>query len=72
MAQVIGRTTNPFLRIQVVLAAKHTVVEMLEIAAPETAEIVSGENLSRQQQGVWEYKLWENSWLAVAGIGSRP
>ena len=42
LAQVIGRTSIPFLRNYVVPAAKRIGADMLEFAAPETGEIISG------------------------------
>ena len=42
LAQVIGRTANPFLRKDIVPAAKHVNVDLLEFATPENAELVSG------------------------------
>ena len=42
LAQVIGRTVFPFLRKYIVPAAKRVGADLLEIAAPEIAEVVSG------------------------------
>ena len=42
LAQVIGRTRIPFLRKYVVPAAKRIGADMLEFAAPETREVISG------------------------------
>ena len=42
LAQVIVRTAIPFLRKNVVPAAKRIGVDMLEFAAPETGEVFSG------------------------------
>ena len=42
LAQVIGRTAIPFLRKYVVPAAKRIGADMLEFAAPESGEVVSG------------------------------
>ena len=42
LAQVIGRTAIPFLRKYVVPAAKHIGADLLEFAAPEIGEVVSG------------------------------
>ena len=42
LAQVIGRTATPFLRKKIVSAAKRVGADMLEIAVPENAEVVSG------------------------------
>ena len=43
LAQVIGRTTIPFLRKYVVLAANREGADLLEIAVPQVADVVSGE-----------------------------
>ena len=42
LAQVIGRTAIPFLRKYVVPVAKRIGADMLEFAAPETGEVISG------------------------------
>ena len=42
LAQVIGRTTIPFLRKYFVPAAKRVGANLLEFAVPENAEVVSG------------------------------
>ena len=42
LAQVIGRIAIPFLRKNVVPAAKRIGTDMLEFAVPEIAEVVSG------------------------------
>ena len=42
LAQVIGRTANPFLRKYIVPAAKRVGADLLEFAAPEIGEVISG------------------------------
>ena len=42
LAQVIGRTTIPFLRKYIVPAAKRVGADLLEFAVPEVADVVSG------------------------------
>ena len=42
LAQVIGRTANAFLRKYVVPAAKRIRADMMEFAAPEIGEVISG------------------------------
>ena len=42
LAQVIGRTAIPFLRKYVVPATKRIDADMLEFAAPEIGEVISG------------------------------
>ena len=42
LAQVIGRTTIPFLRKYIVPAAKRVGADLLEFAVPEVADVVGG------------------------------
>ena len=42
LAQVIGRTAVPFLRKYIVPAAKRVGADLLEFAAPEIGEVISG------------------------------
>ena len=42
LAQVIGRTAIPFLRKYIVPAAKRVDADLLEFAAAETGEVISG------------------------------
>ena len=42
LSQVIGRTAFSFLRKYIVPAAKRVVADLLEVAVPEIAEVVSG------------------------------
>ena len=42
LAQVIGRTAIPFLRKYIVPATKRVVADLLEFAAPEIGEVISG------------------------------
>ena len=42
LAQVIGRTAIPFLRKYIVPAAKSVSADLLEFAAPEIGEVISG------------------------------
>ena len=42
LAQVIGRTAIPFFRKNIVPAAKRVGADLLELAVPEIAEVVSG------------------------------
>ena len=63
LAQVIGRTASPFLRKYVVPAAKLVGADLVEFAAPETAEVVRGRRSWRRWQRVWEGKPWENGWV---------
>ena len=54
LAQVNGRTAIPVLRKYVVPAEKPIGADMLEFAAPEIGEVVSGRKSSRRLQRVWE------------------
>ena len=68
LAQVIGRTTTPFLRKSIVLAAKRVGAYLLYFTAPEKAEVFNGrKNFKTEGQGVWEGKLSDNSCVSVAG-----
>ena len=42
LAEVIGRTATPFLRKYIVPAAKRVGADLLEFAAPEIGEVISG------------------------------
>ena len=45
LAQVIGRTENPFLRKYIVPAAKRVGADLLEFAVPEIADVVCGRKM---------------------------
>ena len=45
LAQVTGRTAIPFLRRYIVPAAKRVGADLLEFAAPEVADVVSGKKI---------------------------
>ena len=47
LAQVIGRTTIPFLRKYIVPAAKRVGADLLELAVPEVADVISGKKFSK-------------------------
>ena len=58
LAQVIGRTAIPFLREYIVPAAKRVGVDLLEIAVPEIAEVVSGrKNIQTAEKSVGRQTL---------------
>ena len=57
LAQVIGRNSNPFLRKNIVPAAKRVSGNLLEFAVPEVADVVSGKKISKERQRVWEHKV---------------
>ena len=57
LAQVIERTAIPILRKFIVLAAKPVGADLLEFAAPEIREVISGRKSSSRLQKVWERKL---------------
>ena len=50
LAQVIGRTAIPFLCKDIVPASKRVSTDLLEFAAPEIAEVVSGRKNFRQKE----------------------
>ena len=67
LAQVIGRTANPFLRKYIVPAAKRVGADLLEFAVPENAEVISGrKNFKRAAKSVGRQTLRKQ-----LGIGSR-
>ena len=45
LAQVIGRTTIPFLHIYIVPATKRVGADLLEVAVPEISEVVTGRKI---------------------------
>ena len=45
LAQIIGRTAIPFFRKDIVPAAERVGADLLEFAAPEIAEVVSGRKI---------------------------
>ena len=51
----------------IVPAAKRVDADLLEFAVPENAEVVSGRKIFKTVSKVWEDRLWENSWVVVAG-----
>ena len=55
-AQVIGRTAIPILRKYMVPAAKRIGADMLEFAAPEIEEVLSGRKSFKSAAKVWESK----------------
>ena len=58
LAQVIGRTAIPLLRKFIVPAAKRVGAELLEFAAPEFAEVVSGKkNIKTAEKDVGRQTL---------------
>ena len=48
-------------------AENHVTAEMFEIGAPKFSDVVTSRKISRLLQTVGEGKLWENSWVVVAG-----
>ena len=58
LAQVIGRTTLPFLRQYIVPAAKHVGADLSEFAVPEFAEVGSGrKNFKKNAKSVGRQTL---------------
>ena len=72
-AQVIGRTAIPFLRKNIVPAAKRVGADLLEFAVPEVADVVSGKkNIKTAAKGVGtdiEKTTWR--WQAKEKHSSR-
>ena len=67
LAQNIGRTAFQLLRKFIVSAAKRVRADLLEFAAPESAEVVSGRKKFKTAAKSMGDRLWGNSWLVVAG-----
>ena len=67
LAQVIGRTAIPFLRKYVVPAAKRIGAELLEFAAPEYGEVISG----RKSLKSAEKRVGKQTLKKQMGEGSR-
>ena len=57
LAQVIERTAISFLRKYIVPAAKRLGADLLEFAAPEIGEVISGRKSFKSAARVWESKL---------------
>ena len=75
VAQVGGRTANPYQCRYVVLAGKRVGADLLELAEPEDADVVCGRKSFKTAGkivGQWEYKLWENKWALVAAKDLQP
>ena len=76
LAQVVGRTAIPFLRKYVVPAAKRIGADMLEFAAPEIGEVISGRNSFKSAaksvgKQILEKQLGEGSRWRVGGSKQR-
>ena len=57
LAQVIGRFAIPFLRKNIVPAATHVGADLLQFAARENAEVVSGKYNFKTVLKIWEDTL---------------
>ena len=83
LAQVIGRFAIPFLRKYIVPAAKRIAADMLEFAAPEIGEVISGRKYFksaaksvgrqtlRKQLGEWSQRRRAGSRKRKGAIGVR-
>ena len=63
LAQTIGRTAIPFLRRYVVPAAKRVGADLLDIAAPEIGNVLTGKKNSNLWLQMLERKHYVNSWV---------
>ena len=61
LAQTIGRTAIPFLRRNVVPAAKRVGADLIELAAPEIGNVLAGRKSSNLQPQMLERKLYVNN-----------
>ena len=68
-AQVIGRTAIPFLRKYVVPAAQRIGAGMLEFAAPEDREVISGRKSFKRAAKSVEKQTRKKNWVAVVNRG---
>ena len=66
LAHVIGRTAITSLRKLIVPAAKRVGADCWYSLSQKLQRLLVVERISRQLQRVWEDRLWENSWVAVA------
>ena len=57
LAQVIGRTAIPFLHKYILPASKRIGADLLEFAAPEIGQVISGRKSFKSAAKVWESKL---------------
>ena len=70
LAQVIGRTSIPFLRKYIVPAAKRLREDLLEFDAPETSDVVSGRgNFNTAGKSVSSKSV---SWGGGGEVGDPP
>ena len=69
LAQLFGRILIPVLCKYVVPAAKRIGADMLEFAAPEIGEVISGRKSFKTAAKVWESKLWKTNWVTVVNRG---
>ena len=72
LAQVTGRTAIPFLRKNVVSAAKRIGDDMLELAAPEIEEVISGRKPFKSAANSVGKQTLKNSWVKGAAGGREP
>ena len=69
LAQLILRTAIPFLRRYVVSAAKRIGADMLEFAAPEIGEVVSGRKSFKTAAKSVGKKTLKNNWVSAVNRG---
>ena len=62
LAQTLGRAAIPSIKKYIVPAAKKIGANLIEIAAPEIGEVVSGRKNSKLLQKILEQKQFKNSW----------
>ena len=72
LAQVIGRTEIPFLREYIVSAAKRVGADLLEFAAPEIGDVISGrKSFKSARKSVGKQFLKKNNWGKGKGAAGR-
>ena len=71
LAQVIGRTAIPFLRKYIVPAAKRVGADLLEFAAPEIREVISGRKSFKLAAKSVGKQTLEKNWVKGKGAAGR-
>ena len=71
LAQVIGRTAIPFWRKYIVPAAKYISADMLEFAAPEIGEDISGRKSFKTAAKSVGKKTLKNNWVKGKGASGE-
>ena len=68
-AKVNGKTAIPFLRKNIVQAAKIVSADLLELHVPETADVVNGRENFKTAAKIVGRQTFKNNWVVVAENG---